>query len=108
MDLATNQPATHQVMTVDVTAYYPTAAQKKTFDTELGQTLRQVVAVAYDKLGQQPRSGGMILCHGGGTDLSLYLDQTLAQIADQGVCIHKRHEHHYELAIDIDAEAGGA
>ena len=110
MDLATNQGAAERDSRVQVTAYYPSAAREKTFPAHLEQSLRTTVAEAYQKLEEQPRPGDTILCRHGAprTDLTPYLDQSLAQLAREGICVHEHQDRAYTLAFDIDTEAGGA
>ena len=105
-----NDPRDTRVAVVHITAYYPSAAREASFPARLQQTLQQVVTTAYSKLEEHARPGDMIFCHHDEprTDLSPYLGQTLAQMAQQGICVQQRHDHQHELAIDLDAEAGGA
>lgn len=94
---------------VHVAALYTTTAQDKNFVAESDQTLQQVINEAYEKLGETRRPSDQFFCHvTPRRDLAPYMNTTLYQMSEQGVCMSDNGKGKLELEIDIDAEPGGA
>jgi hypothetical protein len=98
-----------QAQKVHVTAYYTTTADKKNFVAERDRTLGQVVEEAYEKLGEARRESDQLFSHDEPRqDLKTHLGLTLAELRERGLFVRDDGHGKLELAIDIDAEPGGA
>lgn len=92
-----------------VTAIYTSTAEDRHFVVNETHTIRQVIAEAYIKLEESQRPGDSYFCQGEPrVDLTPYLDRTLKQLADQGVCLLHNGRGELEFIFDIDTETGGA
>jgi hypothetical protein len=98
-----------QAQKVHITAYYTTTADKKNFVAERDRLLRQVVEEAYDKLGETRRESDQLFSHDEPRqDLRPHLGLTLTELRERNLFIRDDGHGKLELAIDIDAEPGGA
>lgn len=94
---------------VHVTALYTQTARSAHFDARLEETLESVIAAAYDKLKESPRSGDQVFTHDSPRlDLAPYRGSSLQALKDQGIGIHVDAHGKLVFAFDIDAETGGA
>jgi hypothetical protein len=98
-----------QAQKVHVTAYYTTTADKNNFVAERDRLLRQVVDEAYEKLGETRRESDQLFSHDEPRqDLKPHLGLTLAELRERGLFVRDDGHGKLEMAIDIDAEPGGA
>lgn len=104
-----NKERPEQAQKVHVTAYYTSTADKKNFVAERDRLLRQVVEEAYDKLGEMRRESDHLFSHDEPRqDLKPHLGLTLTELRERNLFIRDDGHGKLELAIDIDAEPGGA
>lgn len=94
---------------VHVEATYTSRAITKSFVAEPECTVAEVIAEAYNKLGETPRDRDSVF--GGESprvDLAAHRGTTLAELARQGIAVRDNGRGKLELALDIEAEPGGA
>jgi hypothetical protein len=94
---------------VHVDALYVSRALTKNFVAEPERTVAEVIAEAYNRLGETPRARDAVF---GGedprVDLATYSTTSLNDLAQQGIAIHNNGHGKLELILEIEAEAGGA
>lgn len=94
---------------IHVTALYTTTAEDKNFVAEPERTLQQVIDEAYRSLGETRRPTDRFFCHAAPRrDLAPYMDTTLRQLSEQGICVRSNGKDKLDFEFDIDAEPGGA
>lgn len=104
-----NKERPEQAQKVHVTAYHTSTAEKRNFVAERNRLLREVVEEAYDKLGETRRESDQLFSHDEPRqDLKPHLGLTLAELRERGLFVRDDGRGKLELAIDIDAEPGGA
>jgi hypothetical protein len=94
---------------VHVEALYVSRALTKNFVAEPERTVAEVIAEAYSRFGETPRSRDVVF---GGedprVDLATYSTTTLNALAQQGIAIRDNGHGKLELVVEIETEAGGA
>ena len=93
---------------VHVTAEYPSTAKEERFVAERERTVGEVIAEAYDKLGESRRAGDQYYCGGDQrVDLGPHEGDTLAQIEERGICLRDGRGK-LEMHLEIEPDPGGA